>query len=497
MSFKGIVTRKDKETGVDLLAKIVTENKKKSAKKTYKVRVASNGLSDTECCSRAVTIKKEEVSKAGPGGADDLTVSINLNALGAHGTTLTYKIINDNAECPLTEYLSINGTLLGCPVYGSGDASGRLYITATKGEASITAVVAVTVKAYTAESILYNESMVSKAAFWRAMTSTNPQYMLANDKINFVPTWEPWGITGPKPSNQPITVTYAVEDRLNPYGITRIADSTPGAKEAIRPAYAKLFELQGVNPSFTVEDYQDPNVVGSTSRGLQCNGLIVRATLALGEVTIIFEYDISTRSAALTNTEVIQAIEALADSETPSGNKSYSKFMLTNADASGYDADIGGYFMGNYSAPAEKGGPECYNIDASTLGSNSVFKVQGVTANYFKTHISLPALGMEEGGIEAKINDPVVVAFNGSGAYCGNEAYTNEVFDVSEGTFVVAVDLERMKRVIDNNPALAEEATAFAIAQSIECTKYGLPEKTLVMMKWFYVTNLDAMTAAS
>lgn len=496
MSFKGIVTRKDKETGVDLLAKIVTENKKKSTKKTYKVRVASNGLSDTECCSRAVIIKKEEVSKAGPGGAEDLTVSINLNALGAFGTTLTYKIVNDNGECPLTDYLSINGTLLGSPVFGSGDATGRLYITASKGEASITAVVSVTVKAYTAEAILYDESMVSKTAFWRAMTSTNPQYMLANDKLNFVATWEPWGITGPRPSNQPITVTYVVEDRLSTYGITRIADNTPGQKEAVRPPYSKLLELQGASPSFRVENYQDPNMAGSTSKGLQCNGLIVRATLALGETSIVFEYDISTRSAVLTNEEVIKAIEALTDGETPNGNKSYSKFMLTNADASGYGADLGGYFMGTYTAPSERGGAECYNIDVAALSGASSFRIQGMTANYFTTHINLPALGLNEGNISITINDPVVLAFNGVDEYCGSSTFTSAVFDIQDPC-IVAVNLATMKTVVDNNPALAENATAFAVCQSIECDKYGGTPKTLMLMKWFYVTNVDTVAAAS
>ena len=37
MSFKGIVTRKDEDTGVNLLAKIVTPNKKRSTKKIFAV----------------------------------------------------------------------------------------------------------------------------------------------------------------------------------------------------------------------------------------------------------------------------------------------------------------------------------------------------------------------------------------------------------------------------------------------------------------------------
>ena len=62
MSFKGIITRKDKDHEVSLLAKVVTANKKKSAKKEFRLVVSSNGLSDTESCSRAVVIKKNEIS---------------------------------------------------------------------------------------------------------------------------------------------------------------------------------------------------------------------------------------------------------------------------------------------------------------------------------------------------------------------------------------------------------------------------------------------------
>lgn len=495
MSFKGIVTRKDKETGVDLLAKIVTENKKKSAKKTYKVRVASNGLSDTESCSRAVILKKDEVSKAGPGGADDLTVSINLNSLGAFGTTLTYKITNDNPECPLTDYLSSNGTLLGSPIFGSGDATGKLYITATKGDASITAIVPIVVKAYTAESILYDESLVSKAALWRAMT-TNAEYMLANNKITFLSTWAPWKMLPVKPSSQDIVVSYTIDDKASAgIGQARIDSNAAGAKTVYCPSYSALMALEGSSPEFTVSEYKDPNQAGKTSKNLKCSGLVVSATLTLGEASITFEYDITTRSEPLTNKEVVDAIEGLAEAPTARGNKASSVLKLYNAEDLG--AEIGGYFM-NALAPAERSGEECYNINASALtGGNTEFNIKCVTGSDFETLVELKTLGLSAGDISAEISEPQIFAFNGKDTYCDDVAITNSVFGPKEGAVleenVVPVNLDLIKSMIDSNPAMEEPATAFAIQQQISCTKYDGTPKTLTLMKWFYITNIDSV----
>lgn len=498
MSFKGIVTRKDKETGVDLLAKIVTESKKKSAKKTYRVRVASNGLSDAESCSRAVILKKEEVSKAGPGGADDLTVSINLNVLGAFGTTLTYKITNDNPEHPLTDYLSANGTLLGYPIFGDGDATGKLYITASKGEASITAIVPITVKAYTAESIIYDETIINKSALWRAMT-TNSEYMLANNKITFLSTWEPWKLLPVKPSNQPITVSYAVEDKaVSGIGQARIDSNTAGAKTVYCPSYSELMALIGSSPEFTVSEYKDPSQAGKTSKNLKCSGLIVTATLTLGEASIVFEYDITTRSVPLTNKEVVDAIESLSEVPTPRGNKASSVLKLYNADNTGIE--IGGYFM-NALAPTERSGSECYNIDVSTLNGKTEFNIKCVTGSDFETLVELDTLGLEAGNISAEITEPQIFAFNGTDDYCNDTSIANRIFGPKEGTIlaenVVPVNLDLIKSMVDGNAGMQEPATAFAIFQKVSCTKYEGTPKELRLMKWFYVTNLNSLEATS
>lgn len=494
MSFKGVVTRKDKETSVDLLAKIVTENKKKSAKKTYKVRVASNGLSDTESCSRAVIMKKEEISKAGPGGADDLSVSVNLNSLGAFGTTLMYKITNDNPDCPLTDYLSLNGTLMGYPIFGAGDATGKLYITAIKGDASITAIVPITVKAYTSESIMHDETLVSKAALWRAMT-TNPEYMLVNNKITFLATWEPWKLMPIKPSNQPIQISYTIDDKLGiSLGKARIDSNSAGVKTVYCPPYSELMALKNVSPDFEVSEYKDPNQAGKTSKNLKCSGLKLIVSLTLGETSVTYEYDITTRSMPLTNKEVIDALESLAEAPTPNGNKASSVLKLYNAD--NISAEIGGYFM-NAVAPSEKGGSECYNINASALGGRTEFNIKCVTGSDFETIVTLASLGLEAGDISAEISEPQVFAFNGTDIYCDDAAIANSVFGPKEGTIlgenVMPVNLDLIKSVIDADLSLKDKATAFAIFQKISCTKYEGTPTDLRLMKWFYITNIESV----
>lgn len=494
MSFKGVVTRKDKEAGVDLLAKIVTENNKKSAKKTFTVHVASNGLSDTESCSRAVIIKKEEITKAGPGGADDLTVSINLNALGAFGTTLSYEIVNDNPECPLTDYLSNNGTLIGSPIYGSGDATGKLYITASKNDASITAIVPITIKAYTSESIMYDTTIVNKSAFWRAMTA-NPEYTLSNNKITFLSTWEPWKYLPIKPSNQPVQVTYTIEDKISDsIDQARITDTTPGLKEVYRPAYSILMPLIGTSTEFSVTEDKDTTQAGPTSKGLKCNGLILHVSLVLGDTQITYDYDVTTRGAALTNEEIITAIEGLVDAESPKGNKSSQILKLYNADTL---TEIGSYFM-NATAPSDRTPPECFSIDCSDPNIGTAFNIKCLTSTDFETIVELPSLGLTFGNISAEISEPQVFAYNGLDEYCNDPIITNNVFAAKEGVslaeFVIPVNLDIIKTTIDSTPSLETNATGFAIFQKISCTKYGGNPKELRLMKWFAIKNIDSVS---
>ena len=141
MSFVGLVTRKDKPTGVSLMAKIVTANKKKSAKKVFKVSVKANALDDFTCCvldhSTAVDkINAQEVTK--------IAGDVSLTYSGIHDTSISYRIIDIGVPF-LSTYLGEDGKILSRPIYGLGDANGYIEITVTKpGQEPITSNMKVT-----------------------------------------------------------------------------------------------------------------------------------------------------------------------------------------------------------------------------------------------------------------------------------------------------------------------------------------------------------------
>lgn len=500
MSFKGIVTRKDKETGVDLLAKIVTANKKKSTRESYRVRIAASGLSDTECCSRAVTRKKEEVQGVLPGGAEDLTTNLNLSSLGEYGTTLTYKIVNDNDDSLLTDYLSANGTLTGVPMYGESDAAGRLYITASKGDASITAVVVVIVKARTAESILYDPTVVSANAFWTAMTTSAP-YKLTTNTIRFPETWMPRGAGGVPLSKEPLTATYEVNDVLNAHGMGRIVDNATGDKVVRAPAYAPLYELKKTNTVSANIAEVSLGATGDGAHGLACDGLRVRVTLSLGDKHVNLDYNITTNSAPLSDTEVAEAVLQQAKIKTANNNNVCDKFVVRQYDMAtgGPGAPLGYYVVGSFTAPTGTGGQECCTIDAGELDGHNTFCIQCLTPTVFGDAMKLSTVGLreQEVTIAASIKHPLVFAFDARSDYCSGTTLRNEVFAVEEGEtigeYVIPVNVRKIKDAIGT--VQEADATMFSISQEIEFTQYDGSATSIFLRKWFYVTNLNALDA--
>ena len=92
MAFIGLVTQKDKPTGVSLMAKVVTANKKKSAKKIFKVSVKPNALDDLSCCVIDHGTAVDKIN--GLQDMNNITDDITLPYTGINGTTVTYNIID-------------------------------------------------------------------------------------------------------------------------------------------------------------------------------------------------------------------------------------------------------------------------------------------------------------------------------------------------------------------------------------------------------------------
>lgn len=164
-NFIGFVTRKDKDTGVNLLAKIVTPNKRLSTLKLVRVKVKANALDDYSCC----VIDHATMKKIIDDSQDLTAVSESFQFLynGEHGTNIEYAIENSDSASPLTDYLSDDGTITGRPKYspsGSADATGYIRITVTKNDAEVSSRIMVTVKGMTADEVLNSDKVYSKTS---------------------------------------------------------------------------------------------------------------------------------------------------------------------------------------------------------------------------------------------------------------------------------------------------------------------------------------------
>ena len=151
MSFVGLVTQKDKPTGVSLMAKVVTANKKKSAKKVFKVSVKPNALDEFTCCviDHSTVVDKINSSQ----DMSQIVEDVNLIYSGINDTTVSYRIIDVSAPY-LSTYLAEDGKINGRPKYGEGNASGYIEVTVSKNGKSVTSRVQASVKEITAEEVL-------------------------------------------------------------------------------------------------------------------------------------------------------------------------------------------------------------------------------------------------------------------------------------------------------------------------------------------------------
>ena len=155
MSFIGIVTRKEQDTGVTLEAKIVTPNKKKATRQKFKVKVKKTGLSDYECCVLDQATVRNKLNK------QDLTAvkeDINFTYNGENGTKIEYSIEN-TGEPKLTDCLGEDGKIISRPKYGQNDASGYIVMTVKKGVESLTTKISVTIKQILGQEVIASTSI--------------------------------------------------------------------------------------------------------------------------------------------------------------------------------------------------------------------------------------------------------------------------------------------------------------------------------------------------
>ena len=496
MSFKGLITRKDKDTGVTLLAKVVSPNRKKSQKKMYRIRVIASGISDREACNRDLIFVKNSFYEQ---GIDDLENNLNFIPIGPNGTSITYNLVNDSEDSPLTDYLDKNtGKILGKPLYGHDDASGRIQITVTKGEESLTGVVNVVIKAHSSFEILHNADLVNAYNLWVAIANGDTPYYLSHGKINLIQEWTPWIGLGLPPSDTPIQVTWEIEDKLLKSNLIEQARISQGNTEIYTPDYTHFSSiLNNGSASFSGVDIQEgiSYSYSEYDKVLKANGLLVTATLTLGEDAVKLEpFDIYTNSEALSNNEVITEI-INNSKELSSGAKESTIFEVYDASTG---SNLGGYIVYGTNATVISNKEQVTHIDASKV-TGTKFTIRILSSQSLE-RVALPKLLIAQGKLAGTISNVAgtsapVFAFNGADEYAPNPVTVQSVFswttrDEASSDILLVIDLAQIKALVDAGDT---EKANFCLKQTLTISKYNDVEKFTTINRQFVIDNIQAL----
>lgn len=310
MSFVGLVTRKDKATGVSLMAKVVTANKKKSAKKVFKVSVKANALDDLTCCviDHSTVISKINSSQ----DMGQIIEDINLVYSGINDTAITYRIIDIDSP-KLSDYLGEDGKIIGRPKYGEGNAIGYLEVTVSKNDKSVTSRIQASVREIIAEEVL-SDVVFSQTGLWQSIRGLNDPYQQGSEWSGHNNIIYPLKLITTKSvdslSTESVSIVWSAQDNTLAYATGIYTESRINAETGtiIRPDYKQACTLVDIIPNANVK------VIGSDSNALQnrvrIGGISLTATLTLGSVTKNVVFNCSTISKYITNQEILDVVLA-------------------------------------------------------------------------------------------------------------------------------------------------------------------------------------------
>ena len=310
MSFVGLVTQKDKPTGVSLMAKVVTANKKKSSKKVFKVSVKPNALDDFTCCviDHGTVVSKINSSQ----NMNQIIEDVNLVYSGINDTTITYRIIDVGIPY-LSKYLGEDGKISGRPKYGEGNATGYIEVTVSKNDKNVTSRIQASVKEITAEEVL-NDATFTQAAMWSLIRGLNDPYQQGSEWSGHNNISKQLKLIQSKNidtlSKEPVTIAWEVKDDTLTYSSDIYEEPRIDAATGtiIRPSYKEACTLVNAISGINVK------VIGSDSNALQnrvrIGGITLTAKLSIGEASKSIVFNCSTVSKYITNQEVMDVVLA-------------------------------------------------------------------------------------------------------------------------------------------------------------------------------------------
>ncbi len=312
MSFVGLVTRKEKDTGVSLMAKVVTESKIKFARKTFKVKVKANVLDDLTCC-----VLDHEAAVAKVNNAQDMTSvidDISLSYNGINGTSISYRIVDIEAPL-LSSYMTADGKVTGRPKFGEGNATGYFEITVSKNDANLVSRILTSVKSITDTEVL-NDVTFTQPALWGLIKGTNDSYIQGSEwsghnnvmnKLNLVPT-----VSIATLATNPVDVTWSVRDdtlsyasALNVYTEARINTSTG---DVARCSYKSACSLVDGITDVIIKIIAGASASDTLQNRVRIGGITLTASLSIGTAVKNIVFNCSTVSKYLTNAEVMEVV---------------------------------------------------------------------------------------------------------------------------------------------------------------------------------------------
>lgn len=312
MSFVGIVTRKEEETGVELEAKIVTENRKKSSKQRFTVRVKANAMDDYTRCMLDNAAAKNKILTMNDTNAVTTDITASMMYSGQHDTKTSYKI-QDQKTPKLSDYLSDNGVVLGRPKLGQGDAIGTLEIVTTRNEATVISRITMVIKQMTALEVLEVPEL-SKEEIWnRWVRGANAPLSASEEssgtmnikaKLNLIKSLSVSDV-----SDDDVTLTWTVLDSTLPFSSAAYTEARIDSNGVItRPTYTETCSLHTAMPDFCKHIQEGSSTGIGRNLFYRIKGLTLTCTLSANGVTRDIVYECATLSKYLTNKELANKV---------------------------------------------------------------------------------------------------------------------------------------------------------------------------------------------
>lgn len=318
MSFIGIVTRKEEVTGVELEAKVVTANKKKSTKFRRPVQVKANAIDDYTRCMMDNATAKNRILAMNDTSAIITDITASMMYSGENDTKTSYKIQNQG-EPFLSDFLSDNGAIVGRPKLGQEDAVGTLEITTKRGDSVVVSRIPIAVKQITALEVLEHKKLTMENIWNSYVRGANAPYSNSENsgtknvksKLNLISNVKLSDV-----ADIPVTVEWEIEDTTIPYAggaytSARIDDNG----NVTRPAYSDACTLFEAMPTY-MKLLREGSANSGRNIYYRIGGISLVATLKIDSFEKKFTYDCATISKYLTNKEIIDKVAGYKEGAT-------------------------------------------------------------------------------------------------------------------------------------------------------------------------------------